>query len=97
MSASLTSVGDDWLAVVTILAPALIPLMYAVGLWIVVRKEGLDWPRVNSGDDMRLAIAGGLVWVGIPETCAWTASARAWWCSRSSQVRPAVARGGQRG
>jgi hypothetical protein len=37
MSASLTSVGDDWLAVVTIFAPALIPLIYALGLWFAFR------------------------------------------------------------
>ena len=38
MSPSLTSIGDDWLAVVTILAPALIPMIYAVGLWVVFRE-----------------------------------------------------------
>jgi hypothetical protein len=37
MNASLGSVGDDWLAVLTIFAPALIPLIYAVGLWIALR------------------------------------------------------------
>jgi hypothetical protein len=37
MSSSLTSVGDDWLAVITIFAPALIPVIYAVGLWIAFR------------------------------------------------------------
>jgi hypothetical protein len=37
MSSTLGSVGDDWLAVVTIFAPALIPVIYAVGLWIVIR------------------------------------------------------------
>jgi hypothetical protein len=39
MSPSLASVGDDWLAVITIFAPALIPVMYAVGLWIAFRGE----------------------------------------------------------
>jgi hypothetical protein len=39
MSGSLESVGDDWLAVVTIFAPALIPLIYAVGLWIIFREN----------------------------------------------------------
>src|SRR5262249_19518235 len=39
MSTSLTSVGDDWLAVITIFAPALIPVMYALGLWIAFRGE----------------------------------------------------------
>ncbi len=34
MSANLGSVGDDWLAVLTIFAPALIPVIYGVGLWI---------------------------------------------------------------
>jgi hypothetical protein len=34
---ALVSVGDDWLAVLTIFAPALIPLIYAVGLWVVFR------------------------------------------------------------
>lgn len=38
MSASLTSVGDDWLAVITIFAPALIPIIFAVGLWIIMRE-----------------------------------------------------------
>jgi hypothetical protein len=38
MSATLSSVGDDWLAVLTIFAPALIPLIYAVGLWLIMRK-----------------------------------------------------------
>jgi hypothetical protein len=33
-----SSVGDDWLAVVTIFAPALIPLIYAIGLWVIMRK-----------------------------------------------------------
>jgi hypothetical protein len=37
MSPSLTSVGDDWLAIVTIFAPALIPLIYAVGLFVIMR------------------------------------------------------------
>jgi hypothetical protein len=40
MSASLSSVGDDWLAVITIFAPALIPVIYAVGLWIALRGGG---------------------------------------------------------
>jgi hypothetical protein len=39
MSSSLASVGDDWLAVVTIFAPALIPIIYALGLWIAFRGD----------------------------------------------------------
>ena len=38
MSPSLGSVGDDWLAVITIFAPALIPLIYAFGLWFAFRS-----------------------------------------------------------
>jgi hypothetical protein len=39
VSATLSSVGDDWLAVVTIFAPALIPLIYAAGLWIAFHES----------------------------------------------------------
>ena len=48
MSSTLGSVGDDWLAVVTIFAPALIPVIYAVGLWIVLRG-GQSEPE-NKGE-----------------------------------------------
>jgi hypothetical protein len=37
VSPTLVSVGDDWLAVATIFAPVLIPLIYAVGLWFAFR------------------------------------------------------------
>jgi hypothetical protein len=36
----LGSVGDDWLAVITIFAPVLIPVIYVVGLWLVFRLNG---------------------------------------------------------
>lgn len=48
MNAGLGSVGDDWLAVVTIFAPALVPLMFAVGLWFIMR-ESRGEPAAESG------------------------------------------------
>lgn len=38
MGPSLGSIGDDWLMVVTIFSPALIPIIYVVGLWFAFRS-----------------------------------------------------------